>query len=109
MIGSFLARITRCEPAYYGYEDWPTYQGRTWVWQKIKKMGFAAITIGQVTIFFGHPTGAVVRHERAHFEQARKLGWKFLPAYAWGCVVGLVKAIHTHHPMEKEAREAERW
>lgn len=107
-LGHALAWLTRCTRAYYGYEDWPCYRGTSWPWRQFTRAtGMRAMTIGEVTIFADHPTGALLRHEREHMEQARRLGWRYLPAYAWGCVIGLMRAIRAHHPMEKEARDAE--
>lgn len=110
LVGRALAWATRCERVYLGpYPGWWTYQSDRWPWAWLRWLGFRAITLGEVTVFRESPTGGLLRHELAHVAQYRRLGWRFPFAYAWGCVVGLVRAIHAHHPLEEEAREAERW
>lgn len=109
LLGLLLVWTTRCERRYYGDPRELVYRGSIWIWRWLRGQGLRGLTIGEVIILTDHPTGATLAHERAHVQQARRLGVWYLPAYLWGCVAGLLRAVHTHHPMEKEAREAEKW
>ena len=47
----------------------------------------------------------LIRHEQCHWQQAQRMGvLRFYTAYLWG----LVRHGYKNHPLEREAREAER-
>jgi hypothetical protein len=58
-----------------------------------------------VLYFFLYYNPHIVGHEAVHVHQARRMGWKYLPTYAWQTIcAGFIKR---KIPMEIEAYENE--
>lgn len=73
--------------------------------------GAAAITLGHVVLGRdAHALASTRTHERVHVRQYERWGPGFLPAYAIGCLVALVRGGHFYrdNPFEVEALAAER-
>jgi len=74
----------------------------------LRRAGYAGITLPPLGIYLlGHRIDDVRlrRHEAAHWQQYRRLGLvRFSALYLWG----LARYGYQRHPMEIEARRAER-
>lgn len=74
----------------------------------LKLTGYRGITLPPLGIYILAERineAPLVRHEQAHWQQAQRMGaLGFYTAYLWG----LVRHGYRNHPMEIEAREAER-
>ena len=69
----------------------------------LTRRGYVAITLGRVVIATRPLSPAERRHESAHLDQFRTLGWRFLPLYLfyhW-------RHGYTGNPLEVAARAAE--
>jgi len=69
----------------------------------LTRRGYAAITLGRLVIATRPLTPAERRHESAHLDQFRELGWRFLPLYLfyqW-------RHGYADNPLEVGARAAE--
>ena len=69
----------------------------------LARRGFVAITLGDVVVAVRPLTPEERRHESAHLDQYRDLGWRFLPLYLyyqW-------RHGYRDNPLEVAARAAE--
>ena len=74
----------------------------------LKLTGYAGITLPPFGVFIlaeRLDDEALIRHEQVHWQQAQRMGTlKFYAVYLWL----LMRHGYTEHPMEIEARAAER-
>ncbi len=69
----------------------------------LTRRGYVAITLGRFVIATRPLTPAERRHESAHLDQFRELGWRFLPLYLWY----QWRHGYAGNPLEVAARAAE--
>lgn len=106
IVGWALALVTGCDLVREGgHRFWIAPPGsRLWRWWT-QRSGFAAVTIGTVTICAVWPAQALLEHEARHQQQARVLGPLYVPAYLVGCIVGALRGDwYDKNPMEEDAR-----
>lgn len=78
------------------------------VWWLKLLVGVGGITLSQNTVRLRYDFDTaldrnpfIIVHEAVHIQQARALGWKYLPTYLWQAVKGGFKKSNI--PMEQEA------
>lgn len=98
MVGEF--KIERYGVTYVSASP----RSRLWDWW-VRRWGFAAITIGTVTICDPVPPRGLLEHEARHQRQARILGPFYVPVYLVGCFVGWLRGKwYRRNPLEEDAR-----
>lgn len=74
----------------------------------LRRFGYRGITLPPFGIYLLEHSmmdERLIRHEQAHWAQYKRMGLvHFYCAYLWG----LIRHGYFNHPMEREAREAER-
>ena len=90
------------------------FRSRLWRIPHLSRLwdGVGGLTLSRSTVRFKRDRAIIplhmIGHELVHCQQARRLGWRYLPRYLW---LGLRHGFaHERHPMEVEAtRYARSW
>lgn len=104
-LGCLFALASGCPPGAWRRSPraWLAVTDRGLARLVLTRRGYVAITLGRLVVATRQLSTAERRHESAHLDQYRSLGWRFLPRYLW-CQI---RHGYRNNPFEVAARVAE--